>query len=280
MEGIVSVDEVIWEETSNFQEVVVFKSNDFGLCLALDGVLQSTEQDEHIYHEYLVHVPLALHPAPQHVLICGGGNGAAAREALKHETVERVVIAEVDEAVVTTARKFLPKQSCAFDDPRVTTSIGDAALLLAGETGPFDIIIIDGTDEGLTNGHSNHLWEAGFYKACFAKLNVGGLLATQLGACLPQEDGGLAWTEEAPEAVARLRRAGFADVSCYLAEVPSYGGLALFAVAACHGQSKLDSFVLEERVSSRKLDTTCYSAKGHVAAFQLPLPLQAAFAAR
>lgn len=285
----VSVDSVVWQEQTDLQELLVFQSQHFGLCLALDGVLQSTEHDEHIYHEFLAHVPLCLHPAPRRVLVCGGGNGAAAREALRHTSVEKIVIAEIDAAVVAMARKWLPLQSGALDDPRAEVRIADAAALLAAvrregnqgapldEVGSFDVILVDGTDGGLTSGHSDRLLDTAFYRACHARLRQGGLLATQLGACIPSDEGGLAWSEAAPSAMDRLRRAFFSDVAGYCVEVPSYGGLALFALACSTGRlSAPGADAIQERITGRNLTLRAYSARSHAAAFQLPAPLRAA----
>lgn len=64
--------------------------------LLLDGKAQSAEADEFVYHELLVHMALLLHPNPRTVFIAGGGEGATAREALRHRSVERVVMVDID----------------------------------------------------------------------------------------------------------------------------------------------------------------------------------------
>eukprot|EP00435_Cladocopium_sp_Y103_P076359 s154_g100.t1 len=81
----------------------------------------SLEKDEHIYHERLVHVPLLLCPKPRRVVICGGGNGGAAREVLKHKSVKEVFLIEIDPAVRNAAKRFIQAQSAALSDSRVTT---------------------------------------------------------------------------------------------------------------------------------------------------------------
>mmetsp|Transcript_141851 Transcript_141851/g.453270 ORF Transcript_141851/g.453270 Transcript_141851/m.453270 type:complete len:290 (+) Transcript_141851:110-979(+) len=184
-EGPVVVDEVLHEEQTPLQHVLVFRSNRFGVCLSLDGVLQSTEEDEHIYHEYLVHVPLALLPGPpRRVLVCGGGPGGAAREVLRYGSVEEGVVAEIDSAVVEVARRFSPRQVCAYADTRCRLSVCDAAEAVRGRaSGTFDAIIVDGTDMGVTSGRSNNLWSRTFFADCVRSLRAGGTLSTQTLAC-------------------------------------------------------------------------------------------------
>ena len=93
--------------------------------LVLDGMVMLTEADEFVYHEMIAHVPLAVHPAPREVLVIGGGDGGTVREVLKHRSVTRVVLAEIDERVVEASRLFLPTVSAGLSDPRLTMAIGD-----------------------------------------------------------------------------------------------------------------------------------------------------------
>lgn len=300
------VDSVLYEEQTELQHLLVFRSDIFGVCLSLDGVLQSTEVDEHVYHEFLVHVPLILCSDPQRVLICGGGPGGAAREVLKHPSVRSVCIVELDNAVVAAAHRFTPRQSAALGDPRVSLRIADAAEFVRnahfsscdvlaggscasdGDCGFFDAIVVDGTDEGLTSGCSGNLTTLDFYRACCARLRAGGVFSTQLGACVPA-DGALAWSGSCLSGAKRLRAAGFAEVGVYSAEVPSYGGLALFAIASAsssENKSAVDAAAIREphldtvtqRVASRGLKADAYSAESHVRAFNLPAPLASALA--
>ena len=96
---------------SKFQSIQVFNSKPYGQVLVTDGLLQSTEVDEHVYHESLVQPALCLHPSPKKVYIGGGGEGATLREVLKHACVERCDMVDIDGYVVDNCRKYMPKHS-------------------------------------------------------------------------------------------------------------------------------------------------------------------------
>ena len=123
-----SVDKVIYDNTSNFQHIQVFENRQFGRVLTLDGVIQTTQGDEFIYHEMLTHVPILAHGNARHVLIIGGGDGGTAREVLRHQSVETVKMVEIDEGVIAFSKTYLPTLSDgAFDDPRLNLVIADGA---------------------------------------------------------------------------------------------------------------------------------------------------------
>ena len=107
----------LYSAKSAFQEITLVETEDFGRVLLLDGVIQTTERDEFVYHEMLVHVPMCAHAGPGSVLIVGGGDGGCVREALRHETVEKVTLVEIDEMVVDCCREFLPSIAGGLDDP-------------------------------------------------------------------------------------------------------------------------------------------------------------------
>ena len=108
---MLQVREVLYSGKTAFQKVEVLDSSVFGRSLVLDGKTQSTERDEHIYHEALVHPPMLLHPNPRSVFIAGGGEGASLREVLAHKSVERAVMLDLDREVVEICRRFLPNPS-------------------------------------------------------------------------------------------------------------------------------------------------------------------------
>jgi len=105
------IKDVLFEEESPFQHVMVLDSYDFGPMLVLDGVVQTTSIDGHIYNEMISHVPLTLHGNPRDVLIIGGGDCGAAKEAAKYASVERIDLVEIDEAVVRVSKAYLPEVS-------------------------------------------------------------------------------------------------------------------------------------------------------------------------
>ncbi|MDP6278416.1 MAG: hypothetical protein QGI11_07885, partial [Nitrospinota bacterium] len=86
----VRAEKTLFTGKSAFQEIALLETEDYGRMLVLDGAIQTTERDEFVYHEMIVHVPLCTHPRPRRVLIVGGGDGGCVREALRHPEVERV----------------------------------------------------------------------------------------------------------------------------------------------------------------------------------------------
>ena len=125
----------------------------------LDGIIQSRFVGERAYHEALVHPVMICHNSPKRVIIIGGGEGATLREVLKHNTVEEVIMVEIDEVMVLTSQKYLPEWSTCdngiscFDDPRASVYFTDAIAwfihrfgensTIYDKTDVFDIIIMD-----------------------------------------------------------------------------------------------------------------------------------------
>ena len=139
--------EVLYDSETEHQRLRVFTNPQFGRVLTLDGVVQTTEADEFIYHEMLTHVPILAHGAATRVLIIGGGDGGMAREVLRHKAVEHVTMVEIDAGVVEFAKQYLPSLSAgAFDDARLNLVIADGAEFVAESQDRFDVIIIDSTD--------------------------------------------------------------------------------------------------------------------------------------
>jgi spermidine synthase len=169
--------------SSPFQEIRSGHSPSLGDYYRLDGDLMASTLDAFVIHESLVHIPALEHPAPRRALILGGGDGASARELLRHRSIEYILIAELDPAVVAHIRQHLPRlPDGAFDDPRVELRYGDAARTLAQlEAQPaFDLILFDLC--AVDNPACAHLHTADFFRACAARLTPGGSLHVQLGS--------------------------------------------------------------------------------------------------
>jgi len=141
------IREEIYSGKTQFQSVEVIESGGLGRCLILDGKIQSSEWDEFIYHEALVHPPMIAHPHPEKVFIAGGGEGATLREVLAHSSVKRVVMVDIDEEVIDISRRFLPSwHQGSFEDSRLELRFVDAIKYLEecvdkGEK--FDVVILD-----------------------------------------------------------------------------------------------------------------------------------------
>ena len=172
---------VLYSGQTEFQNVEILESQVFGRSLVLDGKTQSTEKDEHIYHEGLVHPAMLMHPDPRTVFIGGGGEGGTLREVLSHKSVERAVMVDLDREVVDLCRRYLPQHhQGSFDDPRTNLLHEDARGYLENTSESYDAIILDLVDP-LEGGTAALLYTQEFYSIAKARLNPGGVLVTQSG---------------------------------------------------------------------------------------------------
>ena len=181
------IKDVVHTGKTSYQDVDILDTETFGRCLVLDGKTQSTEVDEHVYHEALVHPALLFHQGhqghqgPGSVFIGGGGEGATLREVLAHRSVERVTMVDLDSEVVDLCRRFLPRHHRGtFDDPRVDLHHVDAREYLGSTTDTYDAIVLDLVDP-LEGGTSYLLYTREFYEIAKSRLNPGGVLVTQAG---------------------------------------------------------------------------------------------------
>jgi len=212
----------IYSESSEFQRIEVVETHDYGRALILDGAIQATERDTFIYHEILAHPPLLMQDDPAEVLVIGGGDGGILVELLKHRSVERVVVVELDRMVVDAARKYL-RGICgeAWDDPRTELRIVDGRSYVDGDRETFDAIILDLTDP---IGPSKYLYTREAYRRLAERLAGEGVVATHAG-------GWFHHPKVAGSVVATLRSV-FRHVAVFPVHVPSYGMEIAFAYAS------------------------------------------------
>ena len=178
---MLKVREVFYSGSTAYQKVEVIDSELFGRSLVLDGKTQSTERDEHIYHETLVHPAMLCHPDPKQVFIGGGGEGGTLREVLCHNSVEMATMVDLDSEVVALCRQYLPNHHLgSFDDPRTNLIHEDARAYLQNTPDLYDVIILDLVDP-LEGGTAALLYTQEFYALAKARLNSGGVLVTQSG---------------------------------------------------------------------------------------------------
>jgi len=171
--------ELIFDGRTKYQRVTIAKTGSFGLALFLDGFIQSAEYDEFIYHESLVHPAMITYGNPRKVLIIGGGEGATLREVLKYESVERVVMVDIDEELVNLCKKYLPEwHEGAFDDPRAELVFADGRKFIEETEEKFDVIILDVTDP-VKGTPGVLLYTKEFYEKVKERLNPGGVIVTQ-----------------------------------------------------------------------------------------------------
>ena len=256
------VEEILYRRKTQHQDLVIFRNKLFGRVLALDGVVQTTEGDEFVYHEMLAHVPLLAHGHARRVLVIGGGDGGIAREVLRHPGIERVTQVEIDGEVVEICKEHLPALSAgAFDDPRVELIIDDAARFVRESGERFDVIISDSTDP---IGPGQALYTGDFYAGCRARLNEGGVFVAQNGNVFTQLD----------EVATTARRLGplFADCTFYGAAVATYigGFMALAWATDDTALRETSQAVLDQRFADSGIRTRYYTPELHRAAFALP----------
>ncbi len=256
------VDKVLFEHKTEHQHLVIFNNKQFGNVMALDGVIQTTEKDEFIYHEMLTHVALFAHPEPKRVLIIGGGDGGILRETLKHQNIERVVQVEIDGSVIDMCKKYFPKHSNgAFENERAEIVIADGMEYVKTATETFDVIISDSTDP---MGPGEVLFSNDFYRLAKERLNPNGIMVTQNGVCFMQID----------EVINTRKRMGplYKDQTFYASPVPTYvGGIMTLAWATDDASLKSQSVeVITKRFEQSKIKTRYYNPSIHVGAFALP----------
>ena len=261
-----TVDKVLYRETTEHQDLVIFENAIFGRVLALDGVIQTTERDDHVYHEMLAHVPILAHGGVRDVLIVGGGDGGCLREVARH-AVASITMVEIDRTVIELSKTYLPMLSAgAFADPRLDLVIADGNAFVHETERRFDVIIVDSTDP---IGPGEILFSEEFYAGCKRCLATGGVLVTQNGVPMVQAD-------EVRDSYQRLSRL-FADTSFYLAAVPSYsGGAMTFGWATDDASLRdIDVATLRTQFDAAGFSGRYYTPEIHVAAFALPPDIMA-----
>ena len=142
----IRVDKQLYSGQSEFQRIDVFDSQEFGRFLTLDGYMMLTEKDEFIYHEMMVHIPMAVHPNVKDVLVIGGGDGGVVRELCRYPEIEHIDLVEIDPQVVEVCRRYLPFTTCSLDDPRVSIHYEDGLRYVRTPMEQYDLIIVDSTD--------------------------------------------------------------------------------------------------------------------------------------
>jgi len=244
------VEKVLYKGKSPFQEIMVIENPYFGKMLILDGVVQLTERDEFFYHEMLVHVVMHSHPNPRRVIVIGGGDGGAVREVLKHDTVEKLYLVEIDEEVINVSKKFFPTVACDIDDSRVEIKCMNGAEFVKGRVTNIDVIIVDSTD---IMGFAKSLFTVEFFKSVKDSLTDEGMFVT-LSESLHFHKHMVIEIHEAMKLI-------FPIVDLYTASIATYAGNWWTFSAA---SKKLN---LKELRRQYKVDTKFYDDEIHKYAF-------------
>lgn len=263
------ISQTHYEGKSDYQKIAILENPIFGRFLVLDGVVQVTERDDPYYHEMLVHVPMLAHGAAKKVLIIGGGDGGCLREVLRHQTVEKAVMVDLDGAVVELSKKYLPTISKgAFDDPRAQVLIQNGIDYVNNTQEKFDIIFSDCTDPNI-EGPGAILFSSEFYKNCKKILNSDGILVTQNGVPFDEET----ITKQVYKNLAE----NFSDTRLYVTVVPVFaGGFMSFGWATDNPQyCKVSTKTLTARMRALGGTMTYYNPQIHKASFTLPQCIKA-----
>ena len=160
----------------DYQQIDIFETKEFGRVFALDGYIMLTEKDEFIYHEMIVHVPMAVNPSIKNVLVIGAGDGGTVRELTKYDTIEHIDMVEIDSKVVEISKEYLPQTACKLDDPRVHIYYQDGLKFVRRKENMYDLIIVDSTDPF---GPGEGLFTKEFYGNCYKALHDDGILINQ-----------------------------------------------------------------------------------------------------
>lgn len=254
---------LLHSEQSPYQRVEVYETDAFGRILTLDGVTMLTDYDEFVYHEMIAHPALCLLREPRRVLIIGGGDGGAAREALRHPSVERLDLVEIDAVVVEVAKRYFPALSVSFADPRLALHLTDGVAFV-GEApkGTYDFILVDSTDPvGIAAG----LFSREFYAACRDLLSPRGVMVVQSESPFDPVNGHVA------KDVRKLFATLFPVAATYLATVPTYPyGLWSFTLGSRELHPVRDYDAAWAEALSLMGDLRYYTPALHTAAFTLP----------
>ncbi|MCI1965406.1 MAG: polyamine aminopropyltransferase [Oscillospiraceae bacterium] len=256
----IKVDRQLYSSQSEFQRIDIFDSPEFGRFLTLDGFMMLTEKDEFIYHEMIVHVPMAVNPFAKKILVIGGGDGGAVRELTRYPGIERIDLVEIDREVVQACQKYLPQTACRLEDPRVHIYYEDGLRFVRDKRNEYDLIVVDSTDPF---GPGEGLFTKEFYGNCFKALVEDGILVNQQESPFYHNDA--VAMQRAHQRIVK----SFPISRVYQAHIPTYSsGHWLFGFASKKLKPVED--LKAEEWNRLGLVTRYYNTKLHVGAFSLP----------
>jgi len=258
----IRADRQLGEWQTRFQKMAIYETPQYGKLLRLDGFNMTSEREEFVYHENLMHPALTAHNAPKRVLVIGGGDGGSSEEALKHPSVEQLTMVEIDTDVIRVAKEhFGAVHNGVFDNPKLRVLIEDGMKFVRETVEKFDLIALDLNDP---MGPAKALYETAFFQRLRQALAPGGAMVLHLGSPVAQ-----------PERVAELAQrlnGVFRIVRPYTMYIPLYGSQ--WAMAVCSDKLDPKSFTADEidrRIEQRKLqELRFYNGETHEGVFALP----------
>ena len=260
----IKVKQHLYTGKSEFQDVDVFESEEFGKFLTLDGLMMVTEKDEFIYHDMITHVAMATNPNIKKVLVIGGGDGGTVRELTRYSHIEKIDMVEIDKLVVDVSKEYLPITASKLDDPRVSLYFEDGIRFVADTKEIYDLILVDSTDP---IGPGEGLFTTEFYQNCFNILSDNGILVNQSES--PYYD---QFSHEMKRAHKKIKNI-FPISKVYQFHMPTYpSGHWLFGFAS----KKLDPIkdVDFDKWNALGIKTKYYNPQLHVGCFALPSYVQ------
>lgn len=256
----IRVDRQLYSVQSDFQRIDIFESKEFGRFLTLDGFMMLTEKDEFIYHEMIAHVPMAVHPRAEKILVIGAGDGGVVRELTSYKTIKQIDLVEIDPLVVEVCQKYLPTTAHRLTDPRVTIYYEDGLKFIRSKKDYYDLIIVDSTDPF---GPGEGLFTKEFYGNCFNALHDDGIMTNQHESPFYTED-----ANACQRAHKRIVES-FPISRVYQAHIPTYpSGHWLFGFASKKYHPVRDLKATEWNMLG--INTRYYTSRLHGGAFALP----------
>ena len=256
----IKVKNPVYSAQTPFQRIDIMDSDTFGRFFTLDGFMMLTERDEFIYHEMIVHVPMAVNPAIKKVLVIGAGDGGTVRELTRYDTIERIDMVEIDRMVVEACKEYLPQTACKLDDPRVHLYFEDGLKFVRHKEGQYDLIIVDSTDPF---GPGEGLFTKEFYGNCYKALSDSGILINQHES--PYYDNDACAMKRAHEKIVAF----FPICKVYQVHIPTYpSGHWLFGYASKRFDPTAD--LDEDGWNALGIKTRYYNTALHKGCFALP----------
>ena len=258
------VNRHLYSKKSEYQQIDIFDTPEFGRVLALDGNVMLTERDEFIYDEMITHVPMSVHKNAKDILVIGAGDGGVVKELTRYDRVERIDLVEMDGEVIEACRTYLPENACRLDDSRVHIYFDNALRFIRRCSNEYDLIIVDSNDPF---GPSEGYFTREFYGICYNALREDGIMVNQQGSPFYKHDA---------EAMQRSHKRivnTFPISRVYQAHIPTYAaGYWLFGFASkkYHPIDDLDAAAWK----ALNMRTRYYTTKLHIGSFYLPAYLE------
>ncbi len=251
------IKETLHTEQTEFQQLDVIETAQFGTMLVLDGMVMTTDKDEFVYHEMISHIPMITHPNPKKVAVVGGGDGGAIREIIKHPSVEEAHLIEIDGQVIEYSKRYLSQIAAGLADPKVSVFVADGIQHIKDNKNTYDVILVDSTEPV---GPAVGLFSKDFYQDIYNALKEDGLFAAQTESPFFNQD----LIKDTNQAISEL----FPITRLYLASIPTYpSGLWSFTIGSKKYRPE-DADLARAEVISKQ--TKYYNQDVHRSAFMLP----------